>query len=276
MTINFKLKRGTLASIAFVSIVICWLGLFLSFRAPVYTGANGTPGGGIVLTFDDEYVSDWYEADNRLSKYGWKATFFVSGFSRLDAKDIEKLKILETNGHEIGSHGANHLDAVKFVDSYSIEDYVKAEIIPSIEAMSEAGLSVSSFAYPFGARNERIDKGLLGHFSMIRGTVYGNRESLRQGNFWNGSRVVFGLGIDTSYGNDIAYLLELLEFAKDHNRIGVYYGHRIGQDDSKDYTTGLRTLEAMCEYAVEHGMRFMTIRELGLRQKQEVSKEAAR
>ena len=32
---------------------------------------------GVILSFDDAYVDEWYEADQALKKYGWKATFNV-------------------------------------------------------------------------------------------------------------------------------------------------------------------------------------------------------
>ena len=234
------------------------------------TVLNTIDGGGIILTFDDYNVLEWYNADIVLSKYHWKATFFISHFTSLDTKNVDRLKVLQSNGHEIASHGISHLNAVEFVSSHSLDEYIETEIIPSIQAMTDKGFIVSSFAYPYGQRNKTIDKALLTHFTMIRGTVYGSKPPASHTNYANGSRVVFGLGIDRSYRNDINYILEMLKYAKDHNKIVIFYGHHIQSDDSSQYTTSFQTLEAICQYAVEHSIRFMTMKELAINQQMQI------
>ncbi len=37
---------------------------------------------GIVLSFDDNYIDDWYYTDKRLRDYNWKATFFVCKYDQ--------------------------------------------------------------------------------------------------------------------------------------------------------------------------------------------------
>ena len=39
---------------------------------------------GVVLSFDDSYVNEWFEADKKLGHYAWKATFCVSKISTLN------------------------------------------------------------------------------------------------------------------------------------------------------------------------------------------------
>ena len=259
-------KKSARSGIVSRSIVICLLFLSVSSCDRFWNDAlESTPGGGVILTFDDYYTQDWYNVDHVLSQYNWKATFFVSNLDLLNKEDIERLKTLQSEGHEIGSHSYSHLNAKKFVSSHTPAEYIDTDILPSINALKNDGFVVSSFAYPFGDRTEELDKALLKYFKMIRGTTYGKKPPSEQNNFANGSRVVYGLGIDKSYGNDIDYILELLQYAKEHNKIAVFYGHHVTQeDDPPEYTSNYKTLEAICKFIVKNNMRFMTMKELAL------------
>jgi hypothetical protein len=46
---------------------------------------------GVVITFDDDYVNEWFEANAILQAYDWKATFFVTRFHQLSSEKIQKL-----------------------------------------------------------------------------------------------------------------------------------------------------------------------------------------
>jgi peptidoglycan/xylan/chitin deacetylase (PgdA/CDA1 family) len=220
------------------------------------------PGGALILTFDDDSVADWHETDRVLSPYHWKATFCVSNFEKLGNEERKKLLALQNKGHEIACHSATHLKAVDFVASHSISDYIATDITPAIAAMSEYGLTIYSFVYPHGARNQELDRALLKYFDILRGTVYGMKPIAEHKCFANGSRVVSGLGIDRHYGNELPYLLQVLQFAAANDKIAVFYGHRTHRDDSPELTTGHHTLETICRYAQKYGMRFLTLREL--------------
>jgi len=140
--------------------------------------------------------------------------------------------------------------------------YIAAEILPAVAAGRGNGVSVSSFAYPFGARDSRLDAVLLKHFAMLRGTVYGEKAVRGQHCFADGTRVVFGLGIDRNYGNDIERLLHVLETARATDRIAVFYGHRTVPNASQDGTTSYAVLKAICGYVRDSGMSFLTLSEL--------------
>lgn len=237
-------------------------------------------GGGVILTFDDDTIVEWFDANRKLSKYKWKATFFVSEFYSLQAEEINRLKILQSVGHEIASHGYNHINAQEFISSHSPEKYIENEILPSINAMKDEGFDISTFAYPFGAtirfnltekisyvlsgnKINTLDKMLLEHFDIIRKTTYKQRAPSQQINFANGSRIVFGLGTDVIYENEVEYLLNMLQYAKENDKIVIFYGHRIASDkeDSK-YTTDVETLKKICRYVENNDMRFMTMKDL--------------
>lgn len=50
---------------------------------------------GVVITFDDDYVDEWFEVNTLLKSYDWKATFFVTKFNQLSQQKIQKLKNLK-------------------------------------------------------------------------------------------------------------------------------------------------------------------------------------
>ena len=257
-------KKNINWRIAFLCIWICLLFLLVSSCEQVNNEAQSSiNGGAVILTFDDVSVRDWYNVDHILSKYNWKATFFISHFNSLDEEDIERLTALQSKGHEIGSHSENHLNAKQFISDHSIPEYIDAEILPSINAMNDKGFAVNSFAYPYGKRNKKLDRALLRHFKILRGTTDGKRKPSHQNNYANGSRIVFGLGIDEHYGNDSEYLLEILEYVKENNKIVIFYGHRVAQENNPPkYTTSYRILETICNYVVINNMRFMTMNDL--------------
>ena len=177
------------------------------------------PLSGVVLTFDDDYVDEWYEVNSLLQPYDWKATFFVTKFKELSESKIQKLKDLKKQGHEIGAHGLNHLNAPKTISENGTKAYLNEEIIPMLDLMRDNNLSPTSFAYPYGARDQTTDNLLLNDFQIIRGTTYNTIDPAYQDCYFNNNRLVFGLGIDNNYSHfSIRYFLSLLEYAKKNNR----------------------------------------------------------
>lgn len=236
--------------------------LYLLLKKPERTALSNIKGGGIILSFDDYHISEWFEADLLLKKYHWRATFNISNLPSLSHNDYEKLRILQANGHEIALHGHAHLDAVKFIKEEKIEKYLETEILNALSILNENGLKVNSFAYPFGEREKEIDKTLLNYFDILRGTTYGKKPPSIQQNYANGTRVVFGLGIDKHYGNDINYILEILNYVKKKNKIAIFYGHHISQDYDKEYNTNYEMLLKICQYVQDNKIKFMTMKDL--------------
>ena len=61
---------------------------------------------------------------------------------------------------------------------HSLEDYLKNEIYPDLSLMNKEFGVIKSFSYPFGSRNEIIDRYLFDQFKIIRGTVYSRNKRL--------------------------------------------------------------------------------------------------
>lgn len=218
---------------------------------------------GVVITFDDDYVDEWFQVNSVLEPYDWKATFFVTKFNQLSQEKIQKLKDLKNYGHEIGGHGLNHLNATSFISENGTSQYLSQEIYPMVSLMSENNLEPTSFAYPYGARNGSIDEVLLNEFKILRGTCYGNQNPTAQNCYYNKSRVVFGLGLDKNYAHfSIPYFLTILEYAKQNNKIVVFYAHRPVLHFQNNYETEYETLIEVCKFVKNNNMKFYKISEL--------------
>lgn len=121
---------------------------------------------GLVLTFDDRNFDDWLAALPLFDQYGVKATFFISG--PIDEKALAACRQLIAHGHAIGSHSVHHLKAVEYVREHSVEDYLRQEIQPQLDAWRAAGISVTSFAFPSSSSDAATESALLKIFRHLR------------------------------------------------------------------------------------------------------------
>jgi hypothetical protein len=135
---------------------------------PVPVGSRGV----LLLTFDDRNFAGWEAARPLFAKYGAHATFFVSGdFSQ---ENVRSLKRLALDGHSIGLHGLNHLNADEAVAERGAERYYAEEVWPQTDRAQRYYVPYKCFAYPNCRRNDETDtlfreKG----FQHVRGGVKG-------------------------------------------------------------------------------------------------------
>ena len=175
---------------------------------------------GVVLSFDDDYVNEWFVTDQELKPYSWKGTFFVSKINTLNLSEIKKLLKLQKEGHEIAGHSLHHFNAVDFIFNHTIDEYLNQEINPMLDLMNFYGLKVSSFAYPYGGRNTKLDAALLEKFKIIRGRAFCEENAAKQGCYFNHSKLVFSFSIDDTHNHfNIPHLLKLLDYAKKNHKI---------------------------------------------------------
>lgn len=218
---------------------------------------------GVVISFDDDFVDEWFEVNTILQSYNWKATFFVSKFDQLSVAKIQKLKNLKSYGHEIGAHGINHLNVPTFIAANGTSDYLDQEIYPLLHLMNSNDLAPTSFSYPYGSRNASTDNLLLKKFQIIRGTTYSNANPDLQNCYYANNRLVVGLGIDKNYSHaTIQYFLSLLEFAKKNNKIVIFYAHKPVLNFQNKYETEYRILRDICSYVKNNNMKFYKMSEL--------------
>jgi peptidoglycan-N-acetylglucosamine deacetylase len=220
---------------------------------------------GIVLTFDDDYIADWYNAEKLLRPYNWKATFFICKYGLFTPEQKQKLHLLKAAGHDIAGHGYNHENALKYVAAHGLDNYANDEIIPLKAAMAKDGFNIHSFAYPdgAGAHDSKLDDKLLKYFDIVRGTTYGELPPDVQYCYYEGDRVIYGLGIDDDYRQfNLPYYKSVMLYAKQHHKIVIFYGHKTVDNADEKLETPFEALQQLCEFAVNNGLKFYTVDDL--------------
>lgn len=221
---------------------------------------------GIVFSFDDRSVEDWYSLKELFKENGVRASFFVCKPQELTEKDFQMLAELEEDGHEIGAHSTNHLKLEEFLQDHSLEEYVKEEIDYCKNFLEEKGFKVDSYAFPFGVFTEELVQEVEQDFSSLRGTAYTSEEirmkDLEKVYFTCGKNhsFLYGVGIDQVYENSLEEIKIALEKAKKEEKIIVFYSHHVLRDDL--YTTKEETFKQIIEMGKELDLRFYTVRNL--------------
>jgi peptidoglycan/xylan/chitin deacetylase (PgdA/CDA1 family) len=243
--------------------LFCTLFLLFSCEKENHKPVKKTYRAGVILSFDDAYVNEWFATNNKLKKYAWKGTFCVCKINTLRHYQILKLFELQKEGHEIAGHTLNHINAVDFLRVHSIDEYINQEIDPMLNLMSFYGLKVTSFAYPYGARTQKLDAALLEKFKIIRGRAFCEENAAKQGCYFNESNLVFSFSIDDTHNHfNIPHLLKLLEYAKKNNKILILNSHKTVENVTGDYQTKNATLELICKYIKRNNMKFYTLSDL--------------
>ncbi|UOG92792.1 MAG: polysaccharide deacetylase family protein [Candidatus Thiothrix sulfatifontis] len=223
---------------------------------------------GIVLTFDDTSVDQWY--DFFAERNDVKATFFVSHWHTLSSPQIEKLRSLQNKGNEIGCHSYDHIPihhAPYLSEPANAPLYLAQQVLPAIANMQAAGFYPQSFAYPNGRHNAAYDDALRPYLPYLRATTPNTGQSLSTLNelyHTSSSRYGFlsGDGIDSSYQHELPEITAAMQRAKDRGEILTLYAHRIlPAGETHAYGTPASKLNAVIEQAKALGLRFYTFQE---------------
>lgn len=262
------IKKVKIRPLMISSIII----LFLTFHrcTEVLIDNSLEPKAGFCLTFDDDYIEDWYSINDMLLLNNVKATFFVSEIYNLSSDQIELLTELKTSGHEIGSHGWNHTNAVEYLNNHTLEEYYRYEIQPAIEYMEGIGLKPESFAYPFGRSSDSLDKFLFQYFNILRHvTVEQLQLSSKEVDEideiyykFNGTRYAAGLGIDVNYKISQKMLKKVLIRAKTNDEVVVLFSHRPVDSSPQPYETNKTYLDSLLKLANELNLKSYRFSEL--------------
>lgn len=242
-------------------VLLCTFFLFSCEKQEVIIKPQIIPG--VILSFDDAYVNEWFTTNQELKKYGWKGTFFVSRINTLKHYQIHKLLELQKEGHEIAGHGLNHLNAADYTRVHTINKYMKDEIDPMLDLMGFYGLKVTSFAYPYGGRTKKLDAALMKKFKIVRGRAFCEEVANKQGCYYNNSNLVFSFSIDDTHNHfNIPHLLKLLDYAKNNHKILILNSHKTVKKVTGDYQTENETLALICQYVKRNNMQFYTLSDL--------------
>ncbi len=219
---------------------------------------NGNLQGGIVLTFDDNYIDDWYKYLPILDSFGAKATFYVSHYPMLTPQQKTRLKIIQQHGHEIGFHTTRHANLVNMLKNKTLQEVMHKEVREGLDSMRKDGIFPKNFAYPFGQHNEVLDGAMLSLFRSIRllnGTNDYSKSVCRD----KGKTCFRSLNIDEA-GLSKDNITRMLESAKDHSNAVVFLAHKI--NSSPNLCISENRLIYILSRAKQLGLRFYKVEEL--------------
>lgn len=217
---------------------------------------------GILFTFDDSHIDEWYAQRPLFQKYNIHATFFIARPHLLDSSQINKLKILASDGHEIACHGYRHKNAINFQP----KEYLNQEIIPALQKMNEIGFETTSFAYPFGKSTAELDSILLGYFKTIRKATYNIQDTTidQYPEIYahsNNYRIVDAMGIDYNYAISPENFETGIERAVKNKEMLIVYAHLI-DISNEDYTIHPEYLENLFLMCQKYHIKSMTMSEM--------------
>jgi hypothetical protein len=130
--------------------------------------AEGAPRAGWAFSIDDDEIDVWYTWRDRLRAAHARFTFFVSKYATFTADQKRKLRELAADGHDVEAHGRTHVDATEYAAAHGADAYLRDEALPSRDALIADGYPVTTFAYPYGARDAALDAALAPHFRKLR------------------------------------------------------------------------------------------------------------
>ncbi len=233
--------------------------LYLScMKSNVKDGCIQKPG--VAFTFDDNYIDNWYQYLPLLDSFGVKATFYISGYKRLNSSQKQKLKEIGRRGHEIAFHSTNHYNLKQYLNNASMEQLVEKEIKEGLQKMNADGFYPRTFAYPYGQHTAALDVELLKYFKSLRLLNGTNNLGKSVATDYN-NRMLYGLGIDESSKRPFESLLQLISEAKEKNACVVFLAHRIEKKEMRMHLP-LSKLRALILEAVAQRLRFYTISEI--------------
>ncbi|HEU0032028.1 MAG TPA: polysaccharide deacetylase family protein [Kofleriaceae bacterium] len=135
--------------------------------------ADGRAAGpGLALSFDDNFVHEWYALRDLFTAYGARVTFFISRYPKIYDEERAELHQLAADGHDVAAHTVLHLRAPDYVEDHGLAAYLRDEALPSIQLLRDDGFEITSFAYPFGARTSELDAALLEHVAVLRSVAF--------------------------------------------------------------------------------------------------------
>ena len=109
----------------------------------------------VILSFDDDWESQYTYAFPLLKKYGFTATFYiwVAVVGRKHHMTWDEIRALSAAGMQIGCHSMTH----PYLTRVEKDETLRREILGAKQIIEDrVGVPVTTFAYPFGQYDERV------------------------------------------------------------------------------------------------------------------------
>jgi peptidoglycan-N-acetylglucosamine deacetylase len=233
---------------------------------------------GIVLSFDDHFIADWYALRPIFKQYGAKVTFYITCRDSLRHNEVAMLKQLQADGHEVAFHGTLHARATNLMDSFGPDKYVEMELSPGMNFMAAAGFRPTSYAHPGGNHDSRVDSVLFANgFTILRDVAISRRVFKNVPLYaiaprimndiyyrFDKSREVNALLIDFDSGVSFQDIEDAIKTAKDTHTALMLFGHQPLYAAPKNgaYGFDVALLEKTLKAAKAENLKFYTMSEL--------------
>jgi peptidoglycan/xylan/chitin deacetylase (PgdA/CDA1 family) len=211
----------------------------------------------ISLTFDDDDRSHLDNAIPILSKYNFKASFFVPvGFANQSTNqthlNFEELLQIQKDGHEIASHTMTHPPLPKLS-----KESLEYEISTSKSILEERGFLITSFTYPYGFLNEEVTKKIQEVYPVIRTSNFGFND-LKNPNF----KALKSIAISNK--DSPSEICALATFASKQNSWVILVFHRIIENPTYSGDIPPQNLDEILKCLEENKLIVKTLREIYL------------
>jgi peptidoglycan/xylan/chitin deacetylase (PgdA/CDA1 family) len=223
----------------------------VEYKEPVYKEIK-TPIRQVSISFDDGVALDSiYEHTYLFKRYNASFTYYVNYNRKLS--DKTKLLDMQSRGYEIGHHGTLHKSALQYSIDNGIDQWFHDEVLLSLEQMRNDGLTITTFAYPFGSRNEETDNLLFNEFDKIRGF---STDTTLNYTPQNKNELIIAYSID-SHIIDLNKIYDAMDNLKDGETLFIAT-HVVGEWHN-DWKISTADLEAILSYGDSTNITFCAV-----------------
>lgn len=129
---------------------------------------DGPKRAALAFAFDDNSPELWLTAQDIFAAHNAHITLFVARWPTMTDEQHADISMLAADGHDLEPHSISHPNAVKYVDANGLDAYINNEVLPSFAPLEQLGYPATTYAYPFGAHDDAIDKAVLAHVARVR------------------------------------------------------------------------------------------------------------
>ncbi|MEM6481144.1 MAG: polysaccharide deacetylase family protein [Pseudomonadota bacterium] len=190
--------------------------------------------GSVCLTYDDLFVDQWLSARRLFDKFNARVTFCVSHLHKATPEQLAGLRLLQSDGHEIGYHTRTHPRLKPYLATHGLDHWLNHEIDKGIAEHRAAGFPATSFASPYHGSTEQTRTACARRFAVIRAggprNVDKKKAAKRVYNELGPARAINCLGFaDIQHGAFPGWVWQthLFDLIADRGGTGVFVGHGI-------------------------------------------------
>ncbi|MDQ4073461.1 MAG: polysaccharide deacetylase family protein [Thermoproteota archaeon] len=228
-----------------------------------------------IVTFDDNWKSQYENAVPILDEFGFKATFYIvcDYIGNKDRMGWENIAKLYEQGHEIGSHSMTH-ENLDIATGASLE----REMVQSKKCIEENGIKVKGFSYPFNSGDD--DPSVLDlvssnyEYARTAGGAPGGVDvsKIMEDDSGQEKYRIVGWSHDAEKKNNAYTDMQMLDLFKEYvsvpadeeskaENIPIIIYHKI-DDSGEDYSTSIDLFRAEMAYLYENGYKVVTMEQM--------------